>query len=266
MALQLGEVVEQRRRQLRASRASTDSIAPGRRAPARRSPPPPRRPAAGACACPDRASLSPASRPKPGALVGDRRRFRGRAARTWRRPRGSPRARRRGSRARARRASRASASARGRPRGSRRASRLYARERFMPTSQSARLRPRAASARPSKSAPSRRLRQAVADGVAGERRDPQPAHRLRAAGGLVDVAEDQLALAPGVGRADDLRDRASTRSRRTTSNWSPRLAHDDQRLAVGSIGRVARRQRFHAGLISCGWASATRCPIAHVTT
>jgi hypothetical protein len=64
----------------------------------------------------------------------------------------------------------------------------------MPTSQSARLHLEALA----------QLAEALADGVGRERGDPQALERLAAAGRLVDVAEDQLALAPGVRGADDL--------------------------------------------------------------
>jgi hypothetical protein len=50
--------------------------------------------------------------------------------------------------------------------------------------------------------------EAVLDRLGGERRDPQATHRLGAAGGLVDVAEDELALAAGIGGADDAGDGA----------------------------------------------------------
>ena len=43
-----------------------------------------------------------------------------------------------------------------------------------------------------------------ADGALGERRDPETADRFATRGGLVDVPEDQLPLAPRVRRADDL--------------------------------------------------------------
>ena len=46
----------------------------------------------------------------------------------------------------------------------------------------------------------------VADRVGGQRRDPEAFHRLRRPGRLVELPEDQLPLAPRVGRADDLRD------------------------------------------------------------
>ena len=49
-------------------------------------------------------------------------------------------------------------------------------------------------------------REAAADRLVGERRDPQPPHRRPAARVLVDVAEDQLALAPGIARVDDRRE------------------------------------------------------------
>ena len=48
--------------------------------------------------------------------------------------------------------------------------------------------------------------EALADGVGRERGDPQAAERLGALRGLVDVAEDQLAFAAGVGGAHDARD------------------------------------------------------------
>ena len=48
--------------------------------------------------------------------------------------------------------------------------------------------------------------EAFADGVGRERRDPEAADGLGALRGFVDVAEDQLAFAAGVGGADDARD------------------------------------------------------------
>src|SRR5437764_1005793 len=48
--------------------------------------------------------------------------------------------------------------------------------------------------------------EALADGVLRQRRDRQAAGGFLAVRGFVNVAEDQLALAAGVGRADDSRD------------------------------------------------------------
>ena len=50
------------------------------------------------------------------------------------------------------------------------------------------------------------LVEAFADGVGGERGDPEAADGFIGAGGLVDIAEDEFAFAAGVGGADDLGD------------------------------------------------------------
>src|SRR5439155_16935494 len=47
------------------------------------------------------------------------------------------------------------------------------------------------------------LLEALADRLLRHRADPEPLHRLVDPGGLVDVGEDQLALAAGVARVDD---------------------------------------------------------------
>jgi hypothetical protein len=65
-------------------------------------------------------------------------------------------------------------------------------------------------------APVAELREALADRLGSQRRDPEAQDRLAAARGLIDVAKDQLALAAGVrgtdhplhlGRVEDLFDR-----------------------------------------------------------
>ncbi len=55
--------------------------------------------------------------------------------------------------------------------------------------------------------------EAFADGVGSERGDPEAADGLVAMGGFVDVAEDQFALAAGVGGADYSRDARGVRIR-----------------------------------------------------
>jgi hypothetical protein len=80
---------------------------------------------------------------------------------------------------------------------------------LMPTSQSASERLRAASARPRICSSLRRLLEAVADGLRRHALQPQAAHRLvqralGAGGVLLDEAEDELALAPGVAGVDQL--------------------------------------------------------------
>ena len=166
----------------------------------------------------------------------------------------------RGSPARARPASPASASARARRRGARRcARRVGAREVHAdePVGAAAAAggvgegvvvaRRRAGDAKPSP------------DRVRGERRDPEPLHRLAAAGRLVDVAEDQLALAPGVGGAHDLA--STSRSRRTLLHdleLRPRVrSRTTSGHSAGSIGSVvAPPSASTPGRISCGSASA----------
>ena len=76
----------------------------------------------------------------------------------------------------------------------------------MPTSQSARLRPRAASASGSYSRAGRQLSKPlrIASGVSDEIQSRLTG--LRQPRGLVDVAENQFAFAAGVGRADQARD------------------------------------------------------------
>ncbi len=51
--------------------------------------------------------------------------------------------------------------------------------------------------------------EAFADGVGSEGGDPEALNGLVAFGGFVDVAEDELAFAAGVGGADDARDCAA---------------------------------------------------------
>ena len=77
------------------------------------------------------------------------------------------------------------------------------------------------------------LGEAVGDRLAGERRDPQAADRLGAAGGLVDVAEDELALAAGVGGADDPGDGAVAQDPAHDGELLGGAGHDDQRELVG---------------------------------
>ena len=84
--------------------------------------------------------------------------------------------------------------------------------------------------------------EAFADGVGGERGDPQAAHRLGALRGFVDVAEDELALAAGVRGADDAGDfgrveDACGRSR--TGPWSSRRPPAAIRWGAWAAGRGA---------------------------
>src|ERR1700694_4171068 len=76
----------------------------------------------------------------------------------------------------------------------------------MPTSQSARLRPRAASASGSESPPGPERVETLPNRLRRERRNPQPADRLRTPRRFIDVAENQFAFAPRVRCADDARD------------------------------------------------------------
>ena len=55
-------------------------------------------------------------------------------------------------------------------------------------------------------------------------------------------------------------------TRRTTSNWVAVRSSTTSGHCRGSMGSSSRRQRFHSGRMSCGCASPTRCPMAHVTT
>ncbi len=52
----------------------------------------------------------------------------------------------------------------------------------------------------------------------------------------------------------------------TTSNWSRVSGRTISGQADGSMGSVSRRQRFHSASIWWGCASATRWPMAQVTT
>ena len=137
----------------------------------------------------------------------------------------------------------------------------------MPTSQSARVRAWAASARGSKSESGRSDAKPRSDRLRRERRDPEPADRLAAAGRLVDVAEDQLALAPGVGGAHDLgrrRGRAGPAS--PTRELVLRPLRDDERPLGREQGEVRGRPALplRPDLLRLG--EATRWPMAQVTT
>ena len=87
-------------------------------------------------------------------------------------------------------------------------------------------------------------RQAPADGVGRQRRDPQPADRTPAAGCGVDVAEDELALAARVRGADDLAGLAVTQQPGDHVELVLRLPSDDQ----GPLGRQQRQRRDRPAL------------------
>jgi len=92
----------------------------------------------------------------------------------------------------------------------------------------------------------------LADRVVGQRRDPQPADRRAAACVLIDVAEDQLALAAGVARVDhraeppigqEPRDRAQLRHRVGRRPQPELRGQHRQRIEPpGSPPRVVRRR------------------------
>ena len=79
-----------------------------------------------------------------------------------------------------------------------------ARVAFMPTTQSASERERAAASSDSISSPGRSCAEGLLDRLLGHRGQPQALDRLVHPRGLVDVGEDQLALAPGVAGVHDL--------------------------------------------------------------
>ena len=87
------------------------------------------------------------------------------------------------------------------------------------------------------------LGEASADRLGRERRDPQALDRARATCGLVDVAEDQLALAAGVSRAHDLGGLSAAQDARHDVELLLRLARDDEGPALGQkrecLGRPA---------------------------
>ena len=74
------------------------------------------------------------------------------------------------------------------------------------------------------------------------------------------------ALGVGLTLADERAMSRERRSRFTTANCSRVPSLTTSGHSAGSIGSVERLHRFQSGFISCGSASATRCPIAHVTT
>ena len=192
LALQAGQVVEQRRtRCLRSVRLTESTLRRRRRRPRR----PPR---------PARAR--PCGRPCP-RTSGRCRRAPGRA-RSGRRPGSRSRGRTRRSRGRGARSAPASASARGPARRRPPAGRPWWRRGCRSCRPASR--PRCATGR---LAQRRHLRavaellEPLADRVAGHRRHPQPLDRLGTPTRLIDVVEDQLALAAGVTAVDDLRRR-----------------------------------------------------------
>jgi hypothetical protein len=77
--------------------------------------------------------------------------------------------------------------------------------------------------------------EALADRLGRQRRQPEPAHRLPAAGLLVEVAEDQLPLPPRVRRADD----EAMQAARGLSGGAP--------LILGELGRLRGRRGDRAG-------------------
>ncbi len=74
--------------------------------------------------------------------------------------------------------------------------------------------------------------EAVADRVGRERRDPESAHRLGALRGLVDVTEDELPFAPRVRGADDALDRPILHDPANDGELSLGVGDDDERKAV----------------------------------
>ena len=135
----------------------------------------------------------------------------------------------------------------------------------MPTSQSACWRACAESRRPRYSLGGLEVAEAFEDGLARERRNPETLDRLAAARERVDEVEDQLALAPRVGRVDD-----------RGHVLAPEQLLDDVELVArplggvvlelfGDDGQVSSRQRFHAGRKPPGSSSSTRWPTHQVT-
>ncbi len=112
---------------------------------------------------------------------------------------------------------------------------VTARVAFMPTSQSASERQRAASASASYCGAGRRRREARADRLLGQRRDPEPPHRQPAARELVDVAEDELALAAGVAGVHHLGE----------APVAQQLAHHAQLIARARHRPQLERRRNH---------------------
>ena len=113
-------------------------------------------------------------------------------------------------------------------------------------------------------------REAAADRLVGQRRDPQ---RARSAAALprvlVDVAEDQLALAPGVARVDDARDVVPLDELRIAVSWSLPEAPSARGTTSKCSGRIGRSSMRHflkrRRSLGIG-ASSARWPTAHVTS
>ena len=130
---------------------------------------------------------------------------------------------------------------------------VAARVAFMPTIQSASERERAACSSRASSAAGRSVANAVAHRRGRHRREPQPAHRQRRAGLLVEVGEDQLALAPGVAGVDDLGDVVAVQLRRHDRHLLLRaLVADDELEAVGDDRQVGHPPALELGVVLVG--------------
>ena len=83
-----------------------------------------------------------------------------------------------------------------------------------------------------------------------------------------DICKGKILLTPkglGAGRASSAH--PSSREIGILVNWPPTIAGPPgENAASWAVGSRSRRQCFHSGWISCGRTSATRWPIAQVTT
>jgi len=106
----------------------------------------------------------------------------------------------------------------------------------------------------------------LADRLVGERGDPQPPGRRAAARELIDVAKDQLALAPGVACVDDRGEPPVGQE----LHDGAQLGRGVPRWAQPKLGRhhgsVSSRHAFHRPSYAAGSSSSTRWPTHHVMT
>ncbi len=92
--------------------------------------------------------------------------------------------------------------------------------------------------------------ESAGDGIGRERREPEAPDGPLAPGGLVDVPENELSLAPRVGRADDVLDVGRVQEGADDLELATRRLEDDERPPAGDDGEIGE------GAIA---SSARRC-------